>query len=62
MCWVQVIESALKELKSAPAPAPQQTTTQQQQQQTTAQASDNTAFYRKQAWIAVQVSLLSFHG
>jgi hypothetical protein len=52
----------LKELKSAPAPAPQQTTTQQQQQQTTAQASDNTAFYRKQAWIAVQVSLLSFHG
>ena len=52
-----MIESALKELKSAPASAPQQQTTsqQQQQQQVSAQASDNTAFYRKQAWIVVQV-------
>ncbi|XP_028408078.1 transformation/transcription domain-associated protein-like isoform X2 [Dendronephthya gigantea] len=59
-----VIESALKELKSAPAPAPQQTTSQQQQQQqTTVQELDNTAFYRKQAWIVVQsflVTVISF--
>ena len=52
----QVIASALNELKSAPAPAPQQTTSQQQQQQqTSTQTVDNTSFYRKQAWIVVQV-------
>lgn len=52
-----MIESALKELKSAPASAPQQQTTSQQQQQqhVSGQGSDNTAFYRKQAWIVVQV-------
>ncbi|XP_046847243.1 transformation/transcription domain-associated protein-like isoform X2 [Xenia sp. Carnegie-2017] len=60
-----VIKTALEELKSVTSLAPQPTTSQQQQQQqqNNAQSVENAAFYKKQAWIAIQsflVVMISF--
>lgn len=56
------MKTALEELKSVTSLAPQPTTSQQQQQQqqNNAQSVENAAFYKKQAWIAIQVEFIHF--